>query len=36
MNQSRNTDDPSIDLVLHTSLVVIVFAMWAMAVWVLL
>ena len=36
MNHSRNADDPSIDLVLHTSLGVIVFAMWAMAVSVVL
>jgi|GEM_PF-3465375 len=36
MNHQQNADDPSIDLVLHTSLGVVVFALWAMAVWVVL
>ena len=36
MNHHQPADDPSIDLVLHTSLGVIVFAMWAMAAWVVL
>ena len=36
MNHELDSDDPSIDLVLHTSLGVVVLAMWAMAIGVML
>ena len=32
MNHEPNTDDPSVDLVLHTALGVVVLAMWAIAI----
>lgn len=36
MNTRQDFEDPSIDLVLHSSLGVAMFAMWAAAVWFVL